>query len=271
MRRWNGSRPKHEQKSGGSCVYAMGGAGDVKTSFGTKTSNVGVENVVDHDDLATFLDSLPVRVADGKHETQAKSTTTPVKRTSQSSSLLQRPSPVTPEVPEGRAKESLVVEGDDDNAPIDWVLSRRLPQNTRRFYRRAIKQGRVKINNRTVKSLVRVRSGSTIFVSLLEGSGDAIPGTFSPSVLFPEYLPEMVVVHEDKYFFAVWKPAGMVCQPCQTAKSGTVLHGLLHHMIQTNQVKEGDLEAAKTLSQGIVHRLDKHTSGVMIVAKVGVC
>lgn len=61
----------------------------------------------------------------------------------------------------------------------------------------------------------------------------------------------------------------MVCQPCAAAPSGTVLHGLMYHMVQTGQIEEGSnmAAAASRLSQGIVQRLDKQTSGIMIVAK----
>lgn len=61
----------------------------------------------------------------------------------------------------------------------------------------------------------------------------------------------------------------MVCQPCAAAPSGTVLHGLMYHMVQSGQIEEGSnmAAAASRLSQGIVQRLDKQTSGIMIVAK----
>lgn len=61
----------------------------------------------------------------------------------------------------------------------------------------------------------------------------------------------------------------MVCQPCAAAPSGTVLHGLMYHMVQSGQISEGSnmAAAASRLSQGIVQRLDKQTSGIMIVAK----
>lgn len=169
---------------------------------------------------------------------------------------------------------STVVSEEDDNAPIDWILSRRLPMNSRRFYRKALEKGKVKVDRRTVKRFVRVRSGARIFVDLgspSSSSSTSSGGADAPTkrnFLFPEHLPRLRVLFEDEHFFAVMKPAGMVCQPCEAAASGTVLHGLLHHMIQTKQAEEGDLTAAGTLSQGIVQRLDKNTSGIMIVAKV---
>lgn len=163
-------------------------------------------------------------------------------------------------------KNSVVVSQEDDNAPIDWILSRRLPINSRRFYRKALEAGDVKLDGRVVRRFVRVKAGSKIAVKMVGGSvgADTTPRNF----LFPQRLPGLRVLYEDEHFVAIMKPAGMVCQPCEAAASGTVLHGLLYHMVQTKQVEEGDLGAARTLSQGIVQRLDKHTSGIMVVAKV---
>lgn len=172
--------------------------------------------------------------------------------------------------------EHLVVSKEDDNAPIDWILSRRMAVNSRRYYRREIEEGGVKVNGKTVKQLVRVAGGSTISVKKGTSTGSVVGGASGglqqqKQLLFPQRLPSLKILYEDEHFFAVQKPAGMVCQPCEGAKRGTVLHGLLDHMVKAGQVKADDLAAARRLSQGIVHRLDKHTSGIMIVAKVCSC
>lgn len=178
--------------------------------------------------------------------------------------------------------DSVVVSREDHNAPIDWILSRRLPTQSRRFYRKALESGDVKVNGRTVKRFVRVASGSKISVNMrspsssssssvsgaASGAGAGVHARRPRSFLFPERLPSLRVLYEDKHCAVVMKPAGMICQPCEAAPKGTVLHGLLYHMVQTGQVKEGDESAATTLSQGIVQRLDKNTSGVMVIAKV---
>lgn len=167
--------------------------------------------------------------------------------------------------------EDLVVAKEDDNAPIDWILSRRMPVNSRRYYRQEIDAGGVKLNGKTVTKLVRVPGGAMISVKKGTSDGSATTGggdNQQKNLLFPQRLPDLKVLFEDDHFVVVQKPPGMVCQPCEAAKRGTVLHGLLHHYVESGQVKEGDLAAARTLSQGIVHRLDKHTSGVMVVAKV---
>ena len=180
---------------------------------------------------------------------------------------------ITSKHSEGNNSVILEVRKEDHNTPIDWLLSRRLPIRSRRFYRRALEGGSVKVDGRTVKRFVRVSRGSTIsidnVVSAAAGPRDraSVPATLR-SYLYPERLPGLRVLYEDPYCAVVAKPAGMVCQPCEAASSGTVLHGLLHHMVRKKKVEEEDLAAARSLSQGVVQRLDKATSGVMVVAKV---
>lgn len=138
----------------------------------------------------------------------------------------------------------------------------------------------MKVDGRKVKRFIRVKRGARISVDLGRqqqqqrgASAVAAATTPPPSLVFPERLPRLRVVFEDDHLFAVMKPAGMVCQPCAAAPRGTVLHGLMYHMVQSGQMKEegtgtaGAAAAANTLSQGIVQRLDKQTSGIMVVAK----
>lgn len=260
----HGSEKDHSSRSH---VYRMSFGGGIRTKS-TDSDSSGSdfdEGNANLEDLTDFLDTLPKQATKGRGNRVA---TAPAISGSQEEYTQPHHTQLDSSV-SASSKESIEVEVDDDHAPIDWILSRRLPLNSRRFYRRAIEEGRVRINGKIVRSLVRVRSGATISVEKsLEGGNEGVLGGFSPTVLFPQHLPEMAVVYEDKHLFAVWKPAGMVCQPCEAAKSGTVLHGLLYHMIEHGQAKKGDIAAAKTLSQGIVHRLDRHTSGMMIVAKV---
>lgn len=177
---------------------------------------------------------------------------------------------------ESGGKGGLVVKvrQEDHNAPIDWLLSRRLPIMSRRFYRRALEEGRVRVDGRTVKRFIRVARGSMISVDNVRSTSAAVRdgdrALETPrSYLFPQRLPELRVLYEDQHCAVVAKPAGMVCQPCEAVGSGTVLHGLLDYMVRKNRIEDSDaLIAAKSLSQGVVQHLDKATSGVMLVAKV---
>lgn len=175
---------------------------------------------------------------------------------------------------DGKGGLMVKVRNEDHNAPIDWLLSRRLPIMSRRYYRRALEEGRVKVDGRIVKRFVRVACGSMISVdsvrSTSAGVRDGDHALETPrNHLFPQRLPELRVLYEDQHCAVVAKPAGMVCQPCAAVGSGTVLHGLLDYTVRKNRVEDSDaLIAAKSLSQGVVQHLDKATSGVMLVAKV---
>jgi len=79
-----------------------------------------------------------------------------------------------------------------------------------------------------------------------------------PSVLEPEDLP-LRVLYQDEHVIAIDKPAGMVVHPAPGARQGTVVHALLHRGLVSS---EGSTERP-----GIVHRLDKETSGVLLVAR----
>jgi 23S rRNA pseudouridine1911/1915/1917 synthase len=79
-----------------------------------------------------------------------------------------------------------------------------------------------------------------------------------PDQPFPEAIP-LDVLYEDADMAVINKPAGMVCHLGAGVRSGTLVNALLHHM--------GKLEAGDPARPGIVHRLDKFTSGVMLVAK----
>lgn len=136
----------------------------------------------------------------------------------------------------------------------------------------------MKVDGRKVKRFIRVKRGARISVDLgrqqqqQQGASAVAAATTTPppNLVFPQLLPRLRVVFEDDHLFVVMKPAGMICQPCAAAPRGTVLHGLMYHMVQSGQLEEGAdtmAAAANTLSQGIVQRLDKQTSGIMVVAK----
>lgn len=99
-----------------------------------------------------------------------------------------------------------VVSDEDNNAPIDWILSRRLPENSRRFYRKALEGGGVKVDGRKVRRLIRVKRGATISVDLgpqnKQQESTAVAASQTPLV-FPERLPRLRVVFEDEHLFAI--------------------------------------------------------------------
>jgi len=106
------------------------------------------------------------------------------------------------------------------------------------------------VAGRPARASQRLRAGETVSVELPE------PRTVA---LAPEAIP-LAVVHEDDHLLVVDKPAGLVVHPGAGVASGTLVHALLHHAPSIADVGGAG-------RPGIVHRLDKQTSGLMVVAK----
>ncbi len=146
------------------------------------------------------------------------------------------------------------VVGDDDGAArprLDAFVAERDPTLTRAQVQRLIDAGDVRVNGAApAKAGVKLRAG------------DAIAVTIRPPVpveLVPEAM-DLVVLHEDPHLIVIDKPAGLVVHPAPGHAVGTLVHGLLAHVDDLGGI-------GGELRPGIVHRLDKDTSGVMIVAK----
>jgi 23S rRNA pseudouridine1911/1915/1917 synthase len=114
----------------------------------------------------------------------------------------------------------------------------------------AIRAGAVLVDGRRARPSHLVSPGETIHVSLPKPS---------PSRLAPENIP-LEILYEDESLLVVNKPAGMVVHPAYGNPSGTLVNALLHHC--------GTLSSASDPARpGIVHRLDKDTSGLLVVAR----
>jgi len=137
----------------------------------------------------------------------------------------------------------------ESGARLDLALSA-LANCSRSQARRWIEQGRVRVNEREVQASLRVRTGDLV---------EAIPPDPEPSGMAPESIP-LAVLHEDADLIVLDKPAGIVVHPAPGHPGGTLVNALLHHCDDLAGV--GDV-----LRPGIVHRLDRGTSGVLVVAK----
>lgn len=114
---------------------------------------------------------------------------------------------------------------------------------------RAIERDALRVNGRTVKASYRVRVGDRVELEL------PLP---TPSVAVPEDIA-IDVVFEDESVLVVNKPAGLVVHPARGHASGTLVNAVLfHHTVNDDDAPE---------RPGIVHRLDRDTSGVMVIAK----
>ena len=137
---------------------------------------------------------------------------------------------------------------------LDVFLVNREPKLSRSALQRLIEQGRVRINGQVVKPSHKIKPGDTIAFNIpkaepLELKGESIP---------------LEILYEDDALLILNKPAGLVVHPAPGHWAGTLVNALLHHF----QISGG---TASTIGgkerPGLVHRLDKDTSGVMVIAK----
>ena len=144
----------------------------------------------------------------------------------------------------------IVAGAEDAGVRLDVLLSRRLPDWSRSQLQKLIRSGRVQVGAHTAK-----KAGETV------AQGDRIVVRLEKEELHaaPEPLP-LDVIYEDADLAVVNKPAGMVVHAGAGVKSGTLVNALLYHMPNLSSAAGGD-------RPGIVHRLDKMTSGLILVAK----
>ena len=138
----------------------------------------------------------------------------------------------------------------DDGARLDRWLATVAGVGTRSQAKLLVDADRVRVDGTARKASFAVRAGMRVAIDL--------PATPSTAVE-PEDLP-LAILHEDAHLLAIDKPAGMVVHPAPGARLGTVVNAVLHRL--------GALDGVGARERpGIVHRLDKDTSGVLLVAR----
>ncbi len=135
---------------------------------------------------------------------------------------------------------------------VDKFLMDRLPNVTRNKVQKAIKDGFVKVNQQTIKPNYRVHPDDDIRIALPEPPRD--------TDVKPENIP-LDIVYEDNELLIVNKEAGMVVHPAHQNWSGTLVNALTYHFQQLPEMKGNEGRP------GLVHRIDKDTSGLLVIAK----
>jgi 23S rRNA pseudouridine1911/1915/1917 synthase len=125
-----------------------------------------------------------------------------------------------------------------------------LGTHSRSQIQRLIEAGRVQVAGRPGKSNQAVKAGQVVTIEVPEPS---------PASVAPEALP-LTIVYEDSDLVVVDKPAGMVVHPAAGHEGGTLVNALLHHITDLSGI-------GGEKRPGIVHRLDREVSGVMVAAK----
>lgn len=144
----------------------------------------------------------------------------------------------------------LVVDEEQEGVRLDAFLTALLPELSRSQVQRLIKDGHVRGPGKTLRASTPVRTGQVFTVD--------IPAP-APATPQPEPLP-LRIIYDDPDLLVLEKPAGMVVHPGAGHASGTLVNALLHHVQDLSGI-------GGELRPGIVHRLDRGTSGLMVVAK----
>ena len=152
-----------------------------------------------------------------------------------------------------KIRETLTFEVEENfkNQRLDKFLASVYPELSRSYLQELIEEGFVKVNGEAVKKpSKKLKVGQVVELNIPEPKG---------LELKPEPIP-IEVIYEDKDLAVVYKPPGLVVHPSPGYESGTLVNALLYRFKELSTVGGSD-------RPGIVHRLDKGTAGLMVVAK----
>ena len=139
----------------------------------------------------------------------------------------------------------------EEGMRLDRYLAEQIPDLTRSYLQKLLKENLAEVNGKIVKANYKVKKGDQISLEL-------------PEVQEPEAFPENIpldILYEDEDVLLVNKPKGMVVHPAAGHLSGTLVNGVLYHC-------RGQLSGINgVLRPGIVHRIDRDTTGVLVVCK----
>ncbi|MBS3969495.1 MAG: RluA family pseudouridine synthase [Clostridia bacterium] len=147
-------------------------------------------------------------------------------------------------------RKVFIVESGDSDKRIDVFLSSMLTEMSRSQIQKLISEGLVEVNNNPTKANYKLKERDEIVLSIPEPKELDVE---------PENL-DIEILYEDAYIVVVNKPQGMVIHPAPGNYSGTLVNALLYHCKDLSGING-------VLRPGIVHRIDKDTSGVLVVAK----
>ena len=133
---------------------------------------------------------------------------------------------------------------------LDKFLIEEIPEKSRSSIQNSITKGEILVNNAVVKTGYKLKENDRIVININENLQERIQ---------PEDI-SLNIVYEDDHLIVINKPAGMVVHPGAGNRSGTLVNALLYHCNKLS-------ELSGSLRPGIVHRLDKDTSGLLVVAK----
>lgn len=147
-------------------------------------------------------------------------------------------------------RETVKVATEHANRRVDVYLNGKYPEISRNVFQRLISEERVTVNGITVSKSYRIKAGDVIEFEIMISA---------ESSLIPQDLP-IKIMYQDEYLAVISKPAGMVIHPAAGHNDGTLVNALLYHLKDLNFISGSN-------RPGIVHRLDKDTSGLLVIGK----
>src|SRR5690348_3152705 len=148
------------------------------------------------------------------------------------------------------AARAIVISPENEGARLDVFLTSVVSDHSRSQIQRLIKEGRIRVDGRDAKANQLVKAGQAVTVDIPPAADTELQA---------EALP-LPIVYQDADLIVVDKPAGMVVHPAAGHESGTLVNALLHHVDDLSGI-------GGEKRPGIVHRLDRGTSGLMVIAK----
>jgi 23S rRNA pseudouridine1911/1915/1917 synthase len=157
-------------------------------------------------------------------------------------------------MPHVATRTEIIVTAGEAPKRLDHFLATREPYFSRTVLQRLIEDGHITINGKVVKPSHKIRPGDLLVM--------VVPRP-EPIEIAPENIP-LDILYEDQSLLVLNKPPGLVVHPAPGHWTGTLVNALLHHM----QQGEGHLSSIGGKERpGLVHRLDKDTTGVLVIAK----
>lgn len=148
-------------------------------------------------------------------------------------------------------KHCFTADIEHEDQRIDRYLTEMLPEQSRSFFQKLIRDGFVIVNHIIVKVNYRLKTGDVIEIDI----PDAVP-----TEIVPENIP-LDILYEDDDLLIVNKPKGMVVHPAVGHSTGTLVNAIMYHC-------QGNLSGINgEIRPGIVHRIDKDTTGSLIICK----
>lgn len=145
----------------------------------------------------------------------------------------------------------LIIDEQNEDERIDSFLADILSDVSRSKIQNSIKKGEITVNLKTIKPSYLLKLGDVIDVDFVLQEQQHI---------FPESIP-LEIVWEDENMAVINKPSGMLTHPTELEKNGSLVNALLYHYGENLSDVGGDMR------RGIVHRLDRNTSGLIMIAK----